>query len=69
MNAFDLALAHGSFIHELMNAEDGFPEDLLLNEPDRGVRLIREFYEQYNENKPSYGGWGCQHEEIKAPFY
>jgi SAM-dependent methyltransferase len=52
-----------------MNADDGFPEDLLLNEPDRGVRLIREFYEQYNENKPSYGGWGCQHEEIKAPFY
>lgn len=52
-----------------MNAKDGFPEDLLLNEPDRGVRLIREFYEQYNEGKPSYGGWGYQHEEIKAPFY
>jgi SAM-dependent methyltransferase len=52
-----------------MNKPDGFPEDLLLNEPDRGLRLIREFYEQYNEGKPNYDGWGCQHEEIKVPFY
>lgn len=52
-----------------MNAENKFPEELLLDEPDRGVRLIREFYEQYNEAKPSYGGWGCQHEKVKAPFY
>jgi SAM-dependent methyltransferase len=52
-----------------MNAELRFPEELLLNEPDRRARLIREFYEQYNENKIGYGGWGCQHEEIKTAFY
>lgn len=52
-----------------MNAELRFPEELLLNEPDRRARLIREFYEQYNENKTGYGGWGCQHEEIKTAFY
>jgi SAM-dependent methyltransferase len=52
-----------------MDPESRFPDELLLDEPDRGVRLIREFYEQYNEGKPSYGGWGCQHEEVKAPFY
>jgi 2-polyprenyl-3-methyl-5-hydroxy-6-metoxy-1,4-benzoquinol methylase len=52
-----------------MKRESSFAEELLLDEPDRRVRLIREFYEKYNEGKPSYGGWGSQHEEFKASFY
>jgi hypothetical protein len=32
-----------------MNTPLQFDEKLLLNEPDRGPRLIREFYEQYDE--------------------
>lgn len=41
----------------------------MLNKPDRSVGLIQQFYEQYNEERPTYGGWGCQHEKIKAAFY
>jgi hypothetical protein len=52
-----------------MTAKDGFPEELLLNEPDRRVRLIRELYEQFNEERPTYGGWGFQYEKIKTAFY
>jgi SAM-dependent methyltransferase len=49
-----------------------FPTELLLNEPDRGARLIQEFYEQYHEAKQKRGHYrrcGLQHEEMKAAFY
>ena len=50
--------------------DTGFPDALLLNEPDRGARLIREFYEQYGESQPAgYQSWGRQHEETKSAFY
>jgi SAM-dependent methyltransferase len=39
-----------------------------LDEPDRGRRLIGEFYEQYQEIS-DYKSWGEQHEEIKAAFF
>ena len=53
-----------------MSAENKFPEELLLHEPDRRARLIREFYEQYGEARPrGYYAWGHQHEETKAAFY
>ncbi len=45
-----------------------FDEQLLLHEPDRGRRLIREFYEQYSETR-NYKGRGGQHEKIKAAFF
>jgi SAM-dependent methyltransferase len=45
-----------------------FDEELLLNEPGRGARLVQEFYEQYHETS-SYKGWGGQHEKIKSAFY
>lgn len=52
---------------------DEFPKELLLNEPNRGARLIREFYEQYHEPARQRGNYsgvgGRQHEEIKAAFY
>jgi SAM-dependent methyltransferase len=51
-----------------MNTPLQFDEKLLLNEPDRGPRLIREFYEQYDEVS-SYKGWGRQHEKVKSVFY
>src|SRR3954454_15242796 len=54
----------------LMSAEKAFPNELLLNEPDRRARLIREFYEQYGESRPKgYYSWGHQHEEAKTGFY
>ena len=34
-NGADSGLAHGTFVNELMNAENKFPEELLLNEPER----------------------------------
>ncbi|MEY2531465.1 MAG: hypothetical protein QOI96_1550 [Verrucomicrobiota bacterium] len=55
-----------------MSAENRFPEELLLHEPNRGARLIREFYEQYHDvtQIPDYyTKYGRQHEEIKAAFY
>ena len=53
-----------------MNAEGRFPHELLLNEPGRRARLIREFYEQYGESRPAgYYAWGRQHEEAKTAFY
>jgi SAM-dependent methyltransferase len=55
-----------------MSESPRFPEELFLNEPNRGARLIREFYEQYHETKRNLGYYtrsGTQHEEIKAPFY
>src|SRR3954465_11230507 len=53
-----------------MSAENTFPNELLLNEPDRRARLIREFYEQYGESRPKgYYSWGHQHEEAKTGFY
>jgi SAM-dependent methyltransferase len=53
-----------------MSADNKFPEELLLHEPDRRARLIREFYEQYGEARPrGYYAWGHQHEETKAAFY
>jgi len=51
-----------------MSARAEFDQDLILGEPDRGTRLISEFYAQYH-------GTGChgarrgQHEETKAAFY
>lgn len=52
--------------------EQNFPEELLLHEPDRGRRLIREFYEQYHEGKRSPEAAGQRkgrHDETKAAFY
>src|SRR5881392_1284555 len=51
-----------------MNEQTEFDDKFLLDEPDRGRRLIQEFYEQYDETS-SYKSWGGQHEEIKAAFY
>src|SRR5437763_15829315 len=54
----------------LMSAENAFPNELLLDEPDRRARLIREFYEQYGESRPKgYYAWGHQQEEAKKGFY
>jgi SAM-dependent methyltransferase len=55
-----------------MSDEIRFPDELMLNEPNRGARLIQEFYEQYHEPKRErghYGKHGTQHEEIKSAFY
>ena len=54
----------------IMSAETHFPDELLLKEPERRARLIREFYEQYGESRPEgYYAWGHQHEEAKTAFY
>jgi len=56
----------------MMSAEDRFPEELLLNEPNRGRRLVQEFYQQYGntrQNPAYYTTIGTQHEEIKRAFY
>jgi SAM-dependent methyltransferase len=52
-----------------VNAAPEFPEELLLHEPGRGSRLIREFYEQYSEGTQNYTSYGRQHEEQKSAFY
>jgi SAM-dependent methyltransferase len=55
-----------------MTAPGKFPEDLLLHEPDRGARLVREFYQQYHDVPPipdHYPKYSLQHEAIKADFY
>lgn len=55
-----------------MSGENRFPEELLLNEPDRGHRLIREFYQHYADiaKTPNYyTEIGPQHEKIKTTFY
>ena len=55
-----------------MSGENRFPEELLLNEPDRGRRLIREFYQHYADitKTPNYyTEIGPQHEKIKTTFY
>jgi len=55
-----------------MSGENRFPEELLLNEPDRGHRLIREFYQHYADiaQTPNYyTEIGPQHEKIKTTFY
>src|SRR5207302_2641087 len=57
---------------KMMSAEDRFPEELLLNEPNRGRRLVQEFYQQYGntrQNPAYYTTIGTQHEEIKRAFY
>jgi SAM-dependent methyltransferase len=53
----------------MMSAEDRFPEELLLNEPNRGRRLVRELYQRYARNSAFYTTIGPQHEEIKGAFY
>jgi SAM-dependent methyltransferase len=55
-----------------MGDENRFPEELLLNEPDRRQRLIREFYQDYADiaKTPNYyTEFGPQHETIKTAFY
>ena len=52
-----------------MSAEGRFPEELLLNEPNRGRRLVQEFYQRYARNPAFYTTIGTQHEEIKGAFY
>jgi len=55
-----------------MSGENRFPEELLLNEPDRGHRLTREFYQHYADitKTPNYyTEIGPQHEKIKTTFY
>ncbi|MDP9098347.1 MAG: class I SAM-dependent methyltransferase, partial [Verrucomicrobiota bacterium] len=57
-------------MHEVMSVENNFPDELLLNEPERRALLIQEFYEQYGESRPTgYYDWGRQHEEAKTAFY
>lgn len=51
-----------------MSARVEFDTDLLLDEPGRGTRLIREFYEQYHE-EGCHEMCGRQHEVTKAAFY
>jgi SAM-dependent methyltransferase len=55
-----------------VNAPPEFPEELLLHEPDRSRRLIREFYEQYHEaartRDAAYERKG-RHDETKAAFF
>ncbi|MCA1658000.1 MAG: hypothetical protein LC627_01740, partial [Verrucomicrobiaceae bacterium] len=51
-----------------MEAESSFPNELLLDDPNRGTRLVREFYEQYHQ-KTDYTALGRQHRELKADFY
>ena len=56
----------------MMSGENRFPEELLLNEPDRGHRLIREFYKHYADitKTPNYyTEIGPQHETTKTAFY
>ena len=54
-----------------MNPAPVFPTELLLDEPERGARLVREFYEQYHEatRGGAYRPGGRQHEKIKADFF
>jgi SAM-dependent methyltransferase len=55
-----------------MTPDNRFPDELLLNQPHRGSRLIREFYELYHEPKRKRGNYmrfGTQHEEPKTGFY
>jgi len=55
-----------------MGGGNRFPEELLLNERDRGHRLIRELYKDYAEitKRPNYyPAIGQQHEKIKTTFY
>lgn len=40
------------------------PDDLMLDEPQRGARLIREFYERYHERLSEDGLYG----EVDAPY-
>jgi len=59
----------GQLGNVLSQMSDPIPfEQFLLHEPDRGRRLIREFYEQYSETR-NYKGRGGQHEQIKAAFF
>jgi SAM-dependent methyltransferase len=55
-----------------VNSQSDFPEELLLREPDRSRRLIREFYEQYHEaartRDAAYERKG-RHDETKAAFF
>jgi SAM-dependent methyltransferase len=49
-----------------------FPEELLLNEPDRGRRLVQELYQDWSnarQNPAYYATIGTQHEQIKSAFY
>src|SRR5205823_2426128 len=49
-----------------------FPEELLLNEPERGRRLVQELYQQWGnvrQNPAYYTTIGTQHEERKSTFY
>ena len=55
-----------------MEHQPNFPEELLLHEPDRGGRLIQEFYEQYHEGKRSAEAAAQRkgrHDDVKAAFY
>src|SRR2546423_15471496 len=56
----------------MMDPKNRFPEELLLNEPNRGRRLVQEFYQAYGDvrkNPAYYTTIGTQHEEIKSAFY
>src|SRR5438093_7766454 len=55
-----------------MRSENKFPEHLLLNDPNRGRRLVYEFYQLWGETKQNpayYVTIGPQHEQIKSAFY
>jgi SAM-dependent methyltransferase len=60
-------------VHSGSQSQPDFPEELLLHEPDRGRRLVREFYEQYHKKKSAYQGRGYLRKEkydvAKADFY
>lgn len=51
-----------------MLKQASFPTELLLDEPNRGRRLLKEFYEQYHE-RCGYTDDRYQHEHVKTDFY
>jgi SAM-dependent methyltransferase len=56
-----------------MQQQPDFPEELLLHEPGRGQRLIREFYEQYHQKQSASQGRGYRrkdrYDQNKSAFY
>ena len=51
-----------------MESDPQFPTELLLCEPNRGARLVQEFYQQYHSTDDQTH-LDRQHVEVKAAFY
>jgi SAM-dependent methyltransferase len=60
-------------VHSGTQQQPDFPEELLLHEPGRSRRLVREFYEQYHAKKSAHQGRGYLRKEkydlVKSAFY